>query len=167
MAASASATSSAGAADIVGFWHRAQTCEELLATFEAAGLAESHTGWLQGNFLGGEPGPSGGDLCAGAMGPLEHSHWFTPEGGFGSHDENGEEVDGGDYVIVDGDTLSFPSHATEFGFDGEVLVDYAIEGGIATFEVALPQPCEAACADAYAWALSAFSSGPWEAGDVP
>ena len=30
--------------EIVGYWHRAQTCEELLATFEAAGLAESRLG---------------------------------------------------------------------------------------------------------------------------
>lgn len=159
---------SAPSSEILGYWHRAQTCEELLATFTAAGLADSHRGWLQGNFYGGEDGPSTGDPCAGAAGPLEHSHWFTAEGAFGSHDENSAEVDGGDYVLVDEDTISFPSHASEFGYDGEVEVDYAIGAdGPATFTVELPEECDAACQDAYAWALSAFSSGPWERGDVP
>jgi hypothetical protein len=139
----------------------------MLAAFEAAGLADSHREWLQGNFFGGEPGPTSGDPCAGAEGPLEHSHWFTAEGDFGSHDEHGEPVDDGDVVSVDADTLSFSSHAAEFGYDGEVLVDYVVTDGVATFDVTLPESCEGSCADAYAWALSAFASGPWEPGDVP
>jgi hypothetical protein len=165
--AAASSQAPSVSSDIVGYWHRAQTCEELLAAFGAAGLAESHAGWLQANFFGGESGPTSGDPCAGAEGPLEHSHWFTPDGEFGSHDQDGAEVDFGDVVSVDSDTLSFPSHAAEFGYEGEVLVDYVVAGGVATFDVALPESCEGTCADAYAWALSAFSSGPWEMGDVP
>jgi hypothetical protein len=153
--------------EIVGYWHRAQTCEELLAAFEAAGLAASHAGWLQGNFFGGEEGPTTGDPCAGAQGPLEHSHWFTASGEFGSHDQDGQEVDGGDYTLVDSDTLSFPSHSAEFGYDGDILVDFAIDDGVATFQVNIPDSCDAHCQDAHAWALSAFSSGPWAAGDVP
>jgi pimeloyl-ACP methyl ester carboxylesterase len=159
---------SAPSSDILGYWHRAQTCGEMLNAFTAAGLAESHRGWLQGNFYGGEEGPGTGNACAGAAGPLEHSHWFTAEGGFGSHDENGEEVDGGDFVLVDEDTLSFPSHASEFGYDGEVFVQFAIGAdGLATFIVELPDECDAACEEAHAWALSAFSSGRWARGDVP
>lgn len=161
-----SATTSPIASEIVGFWHRAHTCEEMLAAFEAAGLAESHVGWLQGNFYGGEPGPTGDDPCAGASGPLEHSHWFTADGEFGSHDENGEEVDGGDYVAVDADTLSFPSHANEFGYEDELVVDYVIEDEV-VFDVTLPEQCDAPCQEAYALALSAFASGPWAKGDVP
>ena len=61
------------------------------------------------------------------------------------------------------DTLSFPSHAQEFGYAGDVLVDYEIAGDTATFHVQLPDACEAACADAYAWALSAFfDAKTWE-----
>jgi hypothetical protein len=153
--------------DIVGFWHRAQSCQEMLAAFERVGLAESHREWLQGNFYGGEPGPESGDPCAGAEGPLEHSHWLTADGEFGSHDQNAEVVDGGDYEIVDADTLSFPSHATEFGYSGEVLVDYEITDGIVTFNLTLPEPCDDRCRDAYGWAHSAFASGPWAPGDVP
>lgn len=153
--------------ELIGSWHRAQACAEMLAAFDEAGLAESHRGWLQGNFYGGKPGPKEGDLCAGAEGPLEHDHFFTADGAFGSHDQNGEEVDGGDFELVDGDTVSFPSHAEEFGYDGDLVVDYTVSGDVVTFEVALPDPCVDTCADAYAWALSAFASGPWERGEVP
>ncbi|MFE5672018.1 hypothetical protein ACFQ58_10475 [Agromyces sp. NPDC056523] len=162
-----SATATVVTSEIVGYWHRAQSCEELLATFEAAGLAESHSGWLQGNFYGGGEGPTSGDLCVGAEGPLEHSHWFTETGEFGSHDQAGEQVDGGDYVLVDSDTLAFPSHSAEFGHDGEILVDFTVDDGVAVFQVHVPDPCDAPCQDAHAWALSAFSSGPWATGDVP
>jgi hypothetical protein len=153
--------------ELIGSWHRAQSCAEMLAAFEEAGLTESHRGWLQGNFYGGKQGPNEGDLCAGAEGPLEHDHFFTTDGAFGSHDQNGEEVDGGDFELVDRDTVSFPSHAEEFGYDGDLVVDYTVSGDVVTFEVALPDPCVDSCADAYAWALSAFASGPWERGEVP
>ena len=153
--------------ELIGSWHRAQTCAEMLAAFEKAGLAESHREWLQGNFYGGDPGPPKGDACKGARGPLEHDHFFTAVGAFGSHDENGEEVDSGDYLVVDEDTVSFPSHAAEFGYDGDLVVGYAVSGDTATFDVDLPEPCADKCADAYAWALSAFASGPWERGEVP
>lgn len=154
-------------AALLGSWHRAQTCAEMLGAFEAAGLAESHRDWLQGNFYGGEPGPTSGDPCAGAQGPLEHDHFFTADGGFGSHDQNGEEVDSGDYEVVDLDTVIFPSHASEFGYDSDIVVQYAVDGDVVRFDVSLPEQCVEACADAYAWALSAFASGPWERGEVP
>ena len=96
---SPSASASLITSEIIGYWHRAQTCAELVSAFEAAGLAQSHTGWLQGNFYGGGEGPTTGDLCAGADGPLEHSHWFTETGEFGSHDQAGEQVDNGDYTL--------------------------------------------------------------------
>jgi hypothetical protein len=152
--------------ELMGSWHRAQTCAEMLTAFEAAGLAESHVEWLQGNFFAGQPGPTEGDPCEGAIGPIEHDHFFDESGMFGSHDENGEEVDNGDYV-VDGGTVSFPSHAAEFGYDGELVVDFSVEGDVITFSVVLPESCVEQCADAYAWALSAFASGPWERGEVP
>jgi hypothetical protein len=165
--ATKASSTDAATPELIGSWHRAQSCAEMLAAFEDAGLSQSHRGWLQGNFYGGKPGPKEGDLCAGAEGPLEHDHFFTADGAFGSHDQNGEEVDGGDFELVDGDTVSFPSHAEEFGYDGDLVVNYTVSGDVVTFEVALPDPCVDTCADAYAWALSAFASGPWERGEVP
>ena len=139
----------------------------MLAAFTRIGLAESHPDWLAGNFLGGSPAPTSGNVCAGAQGPFEHSHFFTADGGFGSHDENGQQVDDGDYAVVDADTLSFPSHQAEFKVSTPLLVDYVVSGDTATFTVALPASCDAACRDGYAWAASAFASGPWARGDVP
>jgi hypothetical protein len=153
--------------ELIGSWHRPQSCEEMLAAFQEPGLDDSHRDWLQGNFFGGKPGPAAGNPCAGAEGPLEHDHFFTADGAFGSHDQNGEEVDGGDYRVVDDDTVSFPSHAAEFGYDGDLVVNYAVSGNVLTFEVHVPHPCDKNCATAYAWALSAFASGSWESGEVP
>ena len=41
-----------------------------------------------------------------------------------------------------------------------------LNGDVVTFDVDLPESCAGKCADAYAWALSAFASGPWERGEV-
>ena len=125
-----STTTAAATSDLVGSWHRAQTCAEMLVAFKEAGLAESHRDWLQGNFYGGQSGPKKGDPCADAQGPLEHDHYFTADGGFGSHDQNGEEVDGGDFEKLDADTVAFPSHAEEFGYEGDILVDYAVNDDV-------------------------------------
>lgn len=155
------------ATDLVGSWHRAQSCEEILAVFKSAGLAESHADWLTGNFFGGSPAPTGADPCQGSPGPLEHAHFFTADGQFGSRDENGRQVDDGDYRPVDAGTLAFPSHATEFGYAADLVVGYAIQDGVLMFDVKLPTPCDGPCKDAYAWALSALASGPWARGDIP
>jgi hypothetical protein len=163
----ASGAPPAATAAIVGSWHRAQTCAEMLAAFQRAGLAESHVTWLTGNFFGGGPAPTSGDVCAGARGPLEHSHFFTAAGGFGSRDEHGRQVDSGDYEVIDPLVIGFPSHATEFGYDGELLIGVEVTDGIATFHILMPDECTGTCADAYAWAVSAFASGPWAAGEVP
>jgi len=74
---------------------------------------------------------------------LEHDHFFTNAGAFGSHNEHSEQVDSGDFEVVDDDTVSFPSHATEFGYDGDLVVDYSIDGDVVAFDVALPAQCRA------------------------
>jgi len=153
------ATASPEPAALIGVWTRTQDCAGQLTAFAEAGLAESHLDWVTGNWLpeGADPDPS--DPCHGARPAEEHSHFFTDDGGFGSYDDDGEQVDNGDYLLVDVDTLSFPSHAAEFGFAGDLLVDFTVGGNAATFEVQLPAGCGGTCADAYAWALSAFYDG--------
>ena len=72
-------------------------------------------------------------------------------------------MDEGGYEVVDGDTLSFASHAKDFGYDGNILVDYSIAGNKVTFTVKVPTPCDDACRVAHGWALSAFyGSTPFE-----
>ena len=135
----------------------------MLAAFQAAGLAESHLGWLQGNFYGGGPGPTEvtsarGPGPAGAR-PLLHRRRRV-----GSHDENGEEVDTGTTRSSTANR-EVPVAHREFGYDGEVVSTMRSTGDIVTFDVALPEECEDASKDVYAWALSAFASGnsvgPW------
>jgi len=145
-ASSAPATSSA----IVGSWHRTILCDETRKAFDDAGLLESHADWA----------------CVEGSPPKPHSHFFTEDGQFGSHDPGKVQVDDGDYTLVDADTVSFPSHSQEFGFD-PILVDFGVVDGNMTFEVQVPDDCTDKCADAYAWALSAFGTNPWEPGELP
>jgi hypothetical protein len=136
----------------------------MLAAFEQAGIAESKAIWIIGNWVGdpADVTPDPNDLCADARPAEEHSHFFTEDGRFGSLDAAGFQVDDGDYVVVDRDTVSFPSHSNEFGSTSDILVDFAVNGDAATFEVHLPSQCDAACLEAHAWALSAFfGSQPW------
>ena len=108
-----------------------------------------------------------GRSLAGTEGPLEYSSWFTETGEFGSHDQAGQQVDNGDYTLVDADTLSFPSHSSEFGFGGDILVDFAVNEGITNVRSHHPGTLRRSISGCHAWALSAFASGPWAAGDVP
>ena len=141
---------------IVGEWVRTATCEEALTAFIEAGLDDQVEDWVVGNYVaeGAEAAP--GDECANAKPAVPHSHFFTKDGAFGSRDEHGQQVDDGDYEVVDADTLSFPSATRDFGSDQDVLVDYAIEGDEVRFIVTVPASCEGGCRVAYAWALSAF-----------
>jgi hypothetical protein len=135
---------------IVGVWHRTILCDEARKAFAAAGLLESHADWV----------------CSPGGPPKPHSHFFTADGQFGSRDPGRVQVDDGDYTLVDARTLSFPSHSREFGYE-PIIVRFALVNGRLTFAVQMPPECTAACADAYAWAQSAFGTNPWEAGDIP
>jgi hypothetical protein len=162
-ASSASASPAASPNAIVGEWVRTASCDDALAAFVQAGLADQVPAWVIGNFVGEGASAAPGKECANARPAVPHSHFFTADGRFGSRDENGQDVDEGGYKIVDADTLSFASHAQEFGYSGDILVDYSIKGDEVTFSVTLPTPCEAACRVAYGWALSAFfGSRPFE-----
>ena len=163
-----SAAPSAPAPALIGTWTRSQDCEGQLAAFDEAGLIPSYADWVTGNWVGdpAQVDVDPDDLCAGARPAEEHSHFFTEDGAFGSYDAAGEQVDEGDFAVVDTDTLSFPSHSAEFGYDGEIRVDYAVSGDTATFNLQVPSGCEDACLLAHAWALSAFyGPDPWSRTD--
>lgn len=132
---------------IVGTWERRQTCDELRVAFERARLLASHLDWFE-------------ELCAETQVPTKHSHLFTADGGFVSLDQDGQQVDEGTYV-VDGGELRFPRHAADFGYDGEILVEYLIDGDIVTFDVRVPDVCDEPCGLAHFWAVSAFGTNPW------
>jgi hypothetical protein len=134
---------------IVGSWHRTIACIELRAAFAKYGLLESHADWA----------------CTEGDPPHPHSHFFTADGEFGSRDPGGQQVDDGDYQLVAPDTMRFPSHEREFGY-APIVVQFAVNGAV-TFAVQVPASCEDKCTDAYAWALSAFGTNPWEPGELP
>ena len=160
---SPSERSESPAPDITGDWTRTQSCEQQLADFRAKGLAEAEGyQWVTANWVPGAPSPKGTDFCAGAIAPIPHTHFFTADGQFGSRDENGKQVDDGDYLITAAGVVTFPSHARDFGYTGPITVRYAVRGNEATFDVSVPEGCvkDAHCRDAYGWALSAFFDGP-------
>ena len=97
--------------------------------------------------------------CRGAT-EVEHSHIFTEDGRFGSYDQNGEQVDHGDYTILDDTTLTFPTHAKELG--GDITVRYRVQEDPLDLEVVPPDPCTGGCRLSTAWAISAFYPGAFE-----
>lgn len=154
-------SASVATADIVGTWTRTQTCEQSLAAFEASGFGSKAFEWVTQNWIP-DASPRTSGFCDGASGAIPHSHFFTADGKFGSRDQNGQQVDEGDYAIASPGLLTFPRHASEFNYSATISVRYAVKGNEATFDVQVRAGCvtDAGCAQAYAWALSAFFSGP-------
>jgi hypothetical protein len=164
-ATTAATPSATSAVDVVGSWTRTQSCEDQLADFEAKGLAKAEGfQWVTANWVP-DPSPRTSGFCAGAIGPIPHSHFFTDDGAFGSRDENGRQVDDGNYVVASPGVLTFPRHASDFGYTGQIVVRYTVTGDQATFDVEVPKGCvkDPTCTEAYGWALSAFfKDGPWQ-----
>src|SRR5688572_832403 len=100
----------ASSVPIVGEWERVLRCEELVPPLREAGLHDYVSSLVWGSFFWPEVptieafefDPK--DPCKGAE-PRRHSHFFTPDGEFGSRDEHGEQVDSGVYELVGKDRL--------------------------------------------------------------
>ena len=143
-------------AEIVGSWERLTTCTERVAALRRAGLEEfavSHVtgeGWIPG----GQIKDPDHRPCRGAV-PLEHGHFFTEQGEFGSTDAQGDQVDDGTFRVVDDDTIVIEK---EFG---EVVVDYRITNGSLFLDPVIPDCVETGCFAAQ-WAVSmAYPGLPW------
>jgi hypothetical protein len=107
-------------AEIVGRWVRVNTCAELVAALDAAGLhpLTAHA-WVEqtsstgtGSFRPGSPKPTLAEPCKGAI-ARKHSHFFTASGQFGSLDWLGAPVDDGSYTVR-GRTLTI--NGTDFRY---------------------------------------------------
>jgi hypothetical protein len=139
---------------LVGSWVRTNSCKAFVRDMRSAGLPESILReWLVGPDAPFDPSAP----CTGVP-ETKHSHFFTASGQFGSRDEDGNQVDDGDYRIIGRHTLTFPSHEQEFGY--RIKVRYRINGGKLRFKVIVPHPCTGNCEEATAWAISAFYRGP-------
>jgi hypothetical protein len=154
-----SATTTAGAADIVCEWARETRCEEIVAALAAAGFDDAIPEFAYGFVPGADSADDIADPdepCAGAV-PLRHSHFFTADGRFGSRDENGDQVDNGTYAITDDGTFVI---ASECDCIGEVTFHYDIDGDEILFEPVMPE-CAPQCFAAV-WSISvAYPGRPW------
>lgn len=150
---------------LIGTWTRVTTCEEAVERQMQAGFPDRAFDNIPGQFLPDIEStteisdPS--HPCVGAV-PVEHSHFFTEDGAFGSLDAGGEQVDDGTFEIVDDNTFVIP-----YVFDDEAIdieFDYAVTGDSITFEPRLPADCTSdRCQEAASWAVSvAYAGLTWE-----
>lgn len=105
---------------LVGEWERVTTCEERVQALTQAGLQRFSAEHAAGEgWIPGVTDPSQladpKDPCEGAV-PLEHSHFFTADGAFGSKDADGSTVDDGSYELVDDTTVVITKEFGEVTF---------------------------------------------------
>lgn len=125
---------------LVGEWVGIHDCEKIVTALREAGFGENV---VLENVLGNGLVPDASrpedledpaDPCRDAV-PREHSHFFTPDGEFGSRDFDGNQVDDGSYRVIDADTVRIST--SEFGFtiDGDTLqLTPIVPDGCMTFE---------------------------------
>ena len=143
---------------IVGEWLRANTCAELVQALAKEGLQEFAAQAVGGAVLlttpENVPAKDPKHPCADAAGPIEHSHRFGADGTFNSYNQFGEEVDAGEYEIVDENTILF------IGFE----IDYKVEGDTIVFSFSVPESCTSnGCRQRAVGAVNVFYPGEtWE-----
>jgi hypothetical protein len=94
------------AVPIVGTWRTHRTCEGLVRALRQARLRPLAAAVVGDYFPDQSPRQLARkpDLCRGAR-PQLHSHFFTPDGRFGSLDAHGQQVDDGRYRVDDAGTI--------------------------------------------------------------
>lgn len=106
---------------IIGEWVATQECQRIADMLAAAGFDEFIAEQVY-EFLPGVDSPEDVDLqepCANAV-PLQHSHFFTADGDFGSRDYAGRQVDDGTYEVL-GSTVVINGASFAFEIEGNVL----------------------------------------------
>ena len=119
--------------ELVGTWIGFHNCQRIIDVMTSAGMPEQ--GLLNVADSGTVPGVSTVDQiadpenpCVGAV-DVEHSHFFTASGEFGSRDANGQRVDDGRWEIVDADTFAINGVPFDFKVDGDELRMEAVDVG--------------------------------------
>lgn len=111
---------------LAGRWQTVRACQDVVGALQAAGLRPLAPGMVGDYFPNQTPRQLAKkkNLCHGAK-PQVHSHFFTANGGFGSVDQHGEQVDDGAYQ-VNGSTLeirnSDVSGSFKFRIQGKTLM---------------------------------------------
>lgn len=147
-------------AEIVGHWQRVTTCEDRVKALQEAGLGQYAVEHAAGEgWIAGVTSPDQiKDIrhpCKGAV-PLNHGHFFTEDGLFGSTDAEGNQVDDGTYEAIDKKTIVIHK---EFG---NITFHYRITNGSLFLDPVLPKCAQSGCFDAQ-WAVAvAYPGLPWE-----
>lgn len=145
---------------IVGDWVREMTCEERVSALEEVGLGRFAAEHVAGNEL--VPGISYDEPelidpqrpCKGAV-PRKHGRFFTKDGGFGSTDHRGEQVDDGSFTLTGDRTIVVDK---EFG---SVTFNFRLRDGELFLEPVMPKCLDKGCWAAQ-WAVAVASPGhPW------
>lgn len=95
--------------NLVGRWQQLHTCDNFVRALNQAGLGAIVSNAVSNSdfFFSGESAQQLAqkkDICSGAS-AISHFHFFSSTGEFGSLDENESQVDSGNYVIIDKNTL--------------------------------------------------------------
>jgi len=131
--------------------------------------------WMGGGITPGGTDPTAADYCRGAT-AVVHSHFFTPDGRFGSYDENGQQVDDGTYELRGDDEIVF---GKSLASATTIIVTYRIDATdhLSFLAVSAPE-CSAGeaarppagssgvgvatCRWDHGWAISAFYPGSYQ-----
>jgi hypothetical protein len=146
--------------DLVGTWRWQLGCDDLVHTFAKEDLSEFAAEWIVGlGFRDGSVKQVASDRrpCRDAAGPFRRTTEFTGSGGFIEQFE-GEVVCDCAYELIDEDTFLIPGDPG----DPTITLDYAINGGVISFDIALPEPCTTkGCRSQKAFAYETFGLGTW------
>ena len=115
---------------IVGTWRTQRTCQGLVQALGRAHLRPLAPAVVGDYFPGQGPRQLARkrNLCRGAR-PQLHSHFFTPDGRFGSLDDHGQQVDDGRYRVEDARTIHIGNADT-----GATFHYHIVYGRILTLE---------------------------------
>jgi hypothetical protein len=144
-------------AQIVGRWEGGPTCQVLVRALTHAGLRDFAAEWVGGAVLlttpENVPPKDPKHPCADAAGPVHYSAAFWEDGTYNAYNPDGQEMDAGEYEIVDRNTILF----------ARLRVGYKIDGDTVVFSFSPPKSCTSGCRKRAAYAISFFYPGmTWE-----
>jgi hypothetical protein len=147
------AVSEAPTSPLIGHWVIEKSCEATVAALIDRGLEEFIPEVLQLEETISDGAAFDRDQpCANAVPPFEHSHTFWPDGQFNSYDQDGKEVDGATYRLVDEASFTIG--------EASITLTFTVAGDSLQMDVLLPQDCSSdACQRDAAMAISVANPG--------
>jgi hypothetical protein len=137
-----------GSRTVIGEWGWVRSCDAVVRAFRDANLMRSTRVWLvETRYFAREDLIDRDRPCAGAE-ESRYVYFFEASGRWGVLDDDDVLVDDRDFTVVDEDTLAFD----------DIEVTLRLRDDLLTFDVAVPERCDEACRDGYAWAIATFAA---------